>query len=75
MRNTVRESFLKEQVRLRGPCVKLGSEVWFLNNINIGVGIVEEIKDGVVTLRTEKGLVKKTAADSLMMGTPLVEKE
>lgn len=54
--------------------MQLGSEIWWIENVNIRTGTVEKIEAGVVTLRTEKGLVTKRAENSLMMAVPVEPK-
>ena len=70
MKSTVRKAYLREQTLKRGPCLAIGSELWWVENVNVRVGTVEKIEGGIATIRTPEGLVKKTAADSLLMSAP-----
>lgn len=66
---------MKEQMKLLSeaqafsPCMRVGGELWWIENVNVHVGIVEKIEEGLnqVTVHTAKGSVVLRADENLIM--------
>jgi hypothetical protein len=61
--------------KMKTPCVKVGMEVWEVENLNLKVGIIEKIAEGIIYIRRSDGIVGRRPIASLLMVKPTAVKE
>ena len=67
-KENLRTNFLREQVRIRGVCVKPGMEIWEIANVNLKVGIIEKVdeEEGKIFIKRKDGTVEKRPESCLL---------
>jgi hypothetical protein len=69
------ESYITQYLT-NGPCLKIGSEIWFIEGKKLSVGEVQKIDEKGVYIRTATGIVFKTTAETILMAEtdPMMKK-
>jgi len=75
LKRTAATEWLFEQYKIRGPCLKVGAEIWEVENINVKVGLVEKIGARGIYIKRADGTVFRIPKESILFVEPVTAAE
>jgi hypothetical protein len=75
LKPSAKTAYIKEQTQLRGPCLRIGAEVWEVENVNVRVGIVQRIEAGAVFIKRPDGTIIKKHPQTSVLFAAVEENE